>query len=417
MDTGYSWVVLTACCCINMLAFGLLKSYGMLLVELLKVYDGGAGTTAMVGSVTSLVMSFIGLFGCTLGEMTTFRKVLLLGGIFQASGLFLSVFVDRLHVMFLTYTVITGIGYGLLISPCATVLNFYFEKRRALASGLLNSASGVGMFIFQYLYGSLFDEYGLKGCLLIISGIVLNNCVAGSLIRQPQQLKEPNVSLIKTPDLNPINACVIFFRKVFKSRFKLFRNLPFALECASLALAQIGYASHFFLYPAFVKGRGFDDTSVVIAMVILSSLEVVCKIILGALADHISPTVLHSIVMLVGGVAAVVVTFTEKLWLLYAYAAITGALPGTFFVFMPPILVRSCGLKNLGASLSTVIVTGALLLAISVPGLGLMADITGNWNLSFRVIGAILFTSGLLMVVDEVKRSNEVNDKMQRDLI
>ncbi|XP_061178566.1 monocarboxylate transporter 12-like [Saccostrea echinata] len=392
-----------------MLAFGLLKSYGMLLVELLKVYDGGAGTTAMVGSVTSLVMSFIGLFGCTLGEMTTFRKVLLVGGIFQSSGLFFSVFVNRLPVMFLTYTLITGMGYGLLISPCATVLNFYFEKRRALASGLLNSASGVGMFIFQYLYRSLFDEYGLEGCLLIISGIVLNNCVAGSLIRQPQQLKGPNVSLTMTSDrIPPINTFTKFLRKVFKTRFTLFRNLSFALECASLALAQIGYASHFFLYPAFVKSRGFDDTSAVLAMVILSSVEVICKIMMGGLADYISPAILHSTVMFVGGVAAVVVTFTKKLWLLYAYAAITGALPGTFFVFMPPILVRSCGLKNLGASLSTAIVMGALLVAVCVPGLGLMADLTANWNLSFQVIGAIFFTSGLLMVAAEAKTSRKI---------
>ncbi|XP_055998146.1 monocarboxylate transporter 12-like isoform X2 [Ostrea edulis] len=368
MDFGYSWVVLSACCCIHMLAFGLLKSYGMLLVKLLTVYNGGAGFTSTVGSVASLVLSFTGVFGCALGERTTFRKVLFFGGIMQSMGIFLSVFVNRLNIMFVTYTLITGIGFGLLISPAATVMNFYFEKHRAIASGFLCSASGVGLFLFQNLYKNLFDEYGLKGCLLLISGIVLNNCVAALLIRQPELLKEKDTHLDPASyQRSPHSVCLDFVQKLLKNCLSLYRNLSFILECSSFTWAQIGYVAHFFLFPPFIKSRGFQESSIVIAMTIFAVAEIICRILWGALTDRVSPAVVYCVTVFVGGFAAIIVSFTNHLWILYGYAAVVGGFPGAVFVFMPPILVRSCGLRNLGSALSLSYLCGAISIAAAVP--------------------------------------------------
>jgi MFS family permease len=264
-----------------------------------------------------------------------------------------------------------GFGFGLLISPSATVMNFYFEKRRAIASGFLSSASGVGLFLFQNLYKILFDEYGLKGCLLLISGIVLNNCVAALMIRQPEQLKDKESCLHPTLfQTSPPRFCLEFVRKIFKTCLLLKENISFVLECSSFALAQIGYVAHFFLFPPFIESRGYQDNTIVTAMTIFAVAEITCRILWGALSDHVSPSVAYCITVFVGGFASTIVSFTNNLWLLYGYAGVIGGFPGAIFVFMPPVFVKSCGLKTLGSALSLSYLCGAISIATAVPILG-----------------------------------------------
>ena len=53
------------------------------------------------------------------------------------------------HIILCTFS---GLGYGLAFAPCATIISFYFEKRRALANGITASASGMGAIVLPFLY-------------------------------------------------------------------------------------------------------------------------------------------------------------------------------------------------------------------------------------------------------------------------
>lgn len=63
------------------------------------------------------------------------------------------------------------------------IVTFYFEKKRAFATGLAVCGSGLGTFIFAPVSQFLVDEYGWKGAVLIEAGILLNCCVFGLLFR------------------------------------------------------------------------------------------------------------------------------------------------------------------------------------------------------------------------------------------
>ena len=62
-------------------------------------------------------------------------------------------------------------------------MTYYFEKRRAFATGLAVCGSGIGTFIFAPVSKMLVDEYGWKGACLILAGLLLNCCVCGALFR------------------------------------------------------------------------------------------------------------------------------------------------------------------------------------------------------------------------------------------
>lgn len=67
--------------------------------------------------------------------------------------------------------------------PSIVMVGFYFEKRRAFATGIAVCGSGIGAFVFAPLCDRLLATYGWKGATWIIAGIVLNGVVVGALFR------------------------------------------------------------------------------------------------------------------------------------------------------------------------------------------------------------------------------------------
>lgn len=60
------------------------------------------------------------------------------------------------------------------------VVGYYFDKRLALATGIVSSGSGVGMFIFGPLVQIVIEHFTWHGVMLVFAGLVLQFCVLGS---------------------------------------------------------------------------------------------------------------------------------------------------------------------------------------------------------------------------------------------
>lgn len=74
--------------------------------------------------------------------------------------------------------------------PAIVSVGYYFETKRAFATGIAVSGSGIGTFVMAPLAKALLNTYDWKGATLIFAGIVLNGVVFGALIR-PLEVKPP----------------------------------------------------------------------------------------------------------------------------------------------------------------------------------------------------------------------------------
>lgn len=63
-----------------------------------------------------------------------------------------------------------GIGLGMIFMPAVLTVGFYFEKWRALATGVALCGSGVGCFIMAPFTTYLKDSYGWRMTILIHAG-------------------------------------------------------------------------------------------------------------------------------------------------------------------------------------------------------------------------------------------------------
>jgi len=55
-----------------------------------------------------------------------------------------------------------GVGFGMMFLSALVMVNFYFDKRRALANGISVCGAGIGTFVMAPFVNFLVSEYGWK---------------------------------------------------------------------------------------------------------------------------------------------------------------------------------------------------------------------------------------------------------------
>ena len=78
---------------------------------------------------------------------------------------------------------VIGAGLGLLYLPAIVTVGHYFNKKRALATGIAVCGSGFGGFVFAPLVEFLIQQYTWKGAMWIIAAIALNGIPIAVLLR------------------------------------------------------------------------------------------------------------------------------------------------------------------------------------------------------------------------------------------
>ncbi|GAU87242.1 hypothetical protein RvY_00124 [Ramazzottius varieornatus] len=182
-DGGFGWVVVFGSFLVHVVMDGITYSFGALLPHLLDKFQAGEASTGAVGStlfgvtlvVGPAVAALVNRFGC--------RSVTVVGGLVATIGCVLSVFSPNITFMLVFFGIVTGLGAGLIYLPAIVSVTQWFEKRRSFATGIAVCGSGLGTFAFPPLTEMLIEQYNWNGALLIIAGIVFNNCVFGMLFR------------------------------------------------------------------------------------------------------------------------------------------------------------------------------------------------------------------------------------------
>ncbi|XP_023288004.1 monocarboxylate transporter 3 [Orussus abietinus] len=84
-----------------------------------------------------------------------------------------------------------GIAGGLIYVPAVITTGFYFERWRALATGIAVCGSGIGAFLLAPISDLLIKQFGWRGALLIQGGMLLNCAIFGAMFRplKPTRIK------------------------------------------------------------------------------------------------------------------------------------------------------------------------------------------------------------------------------------
>nr|QHN70702.1 karmoisin-like [Limenitis arthemis astyanax] len=182
-DGGWGWVVVAASFMCNFIVDGIICSGGTLLAPMQKEFQISSGASAAVNSLMSGFYLLAGPFISALANKYGFRAVTIVGSIISSAAIALSSFAESVEYLYFIYGIMGGIGFCMIYMPAVLTVGFYFERWRALATGLALCGSGVGTIIISQLTNHLVKELGWRHTLLVHAGIVLLCIVFGSMFR------------------------------------------------------------------------------------------------------------------------------------------------------------------------------------------------------------------------------------------
>ncbi|CAH1257350.1 SLC16A12 [Branchiostoma lanceolatum] len=244
-DGGWGWMVVVGGFIVNGCAAGTFRSLGVLFLAFRQQFGASSAETAWVTSIMMCVMFLLAPFATALASTIGSRPIIMLGGVLSAAGCIIGAFASRVYHLYLALGCLTGLGCALTVSPMMAILGQYFSRRRAVANSLALLGASITSMTLPLLFQYLLDEYGLKGALLILGGVMLQVIVAGALIR-PLELHRNETEAssekfqINTDDaiMETRSAAVVrFFRKLWADMdFKLVKIRSVALYLTSLFL-------------------------------------------------------------------------------------------------------------------------------------------------------------------------------------
>lgn len=84
-----------------------------------------------------------------------------------------------------------GFGFAFANTLFQVVVNQYFQKYRATASGIALSGACVGSFVFPIMIEAILNTFGLSGGFLILGGVVMHVLPPSLLLKSPPWIENP----------------------------------------------------------------------------------------------------------------------------------------------------------------------------------------------------------------------------------
>lgn len=179
-DGGWAWMVLFGSVMCMFFVDGLSFSFGVFLSDLEHSFETSKTKMSLAGS---LIVGFTLISGPIVSAMSnqfSMRSLVIGGGLISSLSLLACCFIYNVDAFIVVFGFITGISFGFIYLPAATVVSQWFHKRRATATGISMCGSSIGSTVYSLFIPHLVRAYTWRGCMAIMAAVSLN-CVAAGL--------------------------------------------------------------------------------------------------------------------------------------------------------------------------------------------------------------------------------------------
>ena len=209
------------------------------------------GVTNLSGPIVSWLIKRFGL-----------RAVSISGGIISSIALFLSTMSPNVIFLMIIYGIIGGFGAGMIYLTSIIIVGYYFESKRALATGIAVCGTGVGSIIVPPLSNHIFTHFdSLTSVIMLFGGMFLSCIIFGCLMKPLDIDKMPYQSEKgkKTPlDTKPEKD--IKSNEVSDEKFNgtLLKNTIFISLCLCYSVGTLGMYVPYIFLPNMAELRGIS---------------------------------------------------------------------------------------------------------------------------------------------------------------
>ena len=411
------------------IADGVSLSFGIFTREFIEHFKSQE-TESFVFITTGLLQAiplFLSPFVCFLIDRYQCRPVALAGSTILVTSFILTrFFVRNLVSLNIIIGLMTSCGLAMCYIPAYLIISFYFDKRRALATGIAVSGSGLGLFALSPLSEYLISEYGWMDTCFIFGAISSHTFISAVLFRPKENIKTKDSGIpanvggeTEVTKLGKIKKSFKEINLIFKSKKFLIVNLVYFI------LSFVIIAPHNFL-PSHTKLNQIDDpNSFSISLIGISAL--IGQIVIGFISDTCRSLnwLLFSICIILSGLATIILPHLTSIYLIYLYSVLFGFTTSVNYVLQSSLVIESSGLSNLTLAFGCVQLSQGFSTLLGTPLLSLAKDFSKNYKLTFYISGVLMILTGLILFLwpiankyDKIKTEKielETNDNMEHN--
>ncbi len=396
--------------------FGIVSSFGVLLINIIDVYDSNEEVASWIGSIQTFFLHFTGIIGGPLLKIFGARNVVIAGSVLSAAGCLASAFAPNVYVLYFTYGTLTGIGTGFIYVTILVVIQLWFnEDQRSLASGIAISGVGLGTAVFNILIEYLMKNIQFHWALRVMSLIFLTGVLCGMLFK-PLHDDQKNLNRQQRMERNRQNSSRLDLENKTQTGidkkceklstevadYSLFKRPTFALYCFSWSMYAFGYFVPFTYIPLLAESIDIPKENSAFLLSIAGIANVVSRFISGCIGNIGASTRFYLLGVSFFGIGAlnVFISICNIYATLLMYSVCFAVLAGCNSTLFAIVLVDLLGIDNVEKSVGQCLAINSFFYLLGVPMSGFIIDRTGSTVLPFTVIGiASLLASVAFMCI------------------
>ena len=293
-----------------------------------------------------------------------------------ALGLALGSFTKSLMGVIVTYSIITGVGFGLMYIPSIVAVANHFTRQRSLAIGICLCGAGVGTFALSPLETLITQNYGWRAAFLSLAGLSLLCSLCGATMTRVQRQSwepaqpEPTSSTPTTStetSSQPGSRLTRLFGLLVDPELQRSPalNLYMLVTLADLA-ATLALFIPFQHLPAIATARGVSKSKAAYVISATGICSTVGRLLSGWLCDRswLHPLSLTSLTITAVLPPLFCLTICQSFMSFMICASLFGLFTGCWVAAMSPVFIRILGPDLLNAAF------GLLTAIRGVAGLG-----------------------------------------------
>lgn len=165
------WVILTAAAISGLLA-GTSYMWSIFQKPLMEYHGWASGQVTLAYSLF-FIFVLVGVFvGGPLQQKIKPKFVLLVAGLMQGIGFFLTGYANSIAQLYIFYSLIAGLGNGFIYSAAVSAATKWFPDKKGLANGICIGAMGLAPLLFAPMGNAFISAFGVLGAFRL-NGIIM----------------------------------------------------------------------------------------------------------------------------------------------------------------------------------------------------------------------------------------------------
>ncbi|KAM8973927.1 monocarboxylate transporter 2 [Pelodytes ibericus] len=402
-DGGWGWVVVFAAFISIGFSYAFPKAITVFFKEIQEIFDTSYSEIAWISSIMLAVMYAGGPISSILVNKYGSRPVVLAGGLLCSVGMISASFCNSVLQLYICIGVIGGFGLAFNLQPSLTIIGKYFFKKRPIANGLAMAGSPVFLSTLAPLNQFLFNQVGWRGSFLILGGLLLNCCVAGSLMRpvgpKPTKKDVEKVALASNNE-KKMTVCENINKYLDLS---LFKHRGFLIYLSGNVIMFLGFFAPIVFLAPYAKHMGIDEYSAAFLLSILAFVDMVARPTMGMVANskYIRPRIQYffCFAILYNGVCHVLCPFANDYTGLVIYSIFFGFAFGMVSSVLFETLMDIVGAARFSSAVGLVTIVECCPVLLGPPLGGWLVDITGNYKYMYFVCGLIVIVASIYLFI------------------